>query len=66
MEAARIKTKIERLEADLTKTIMARNGRAKRWAGARGGARVMSAEGRERIAAAQRKRWAKFRRNNGK
>ena len=62
--AAGIKEQIERLESDLEKL---QSGRAvTRGVGRRGGARVMSAAGKAKIAAAQKKRWAKWRKESGK
>jgi hypothetical protein len=62
--AAAIKEQIERLEGDLEKLL---GGRAvARGVGRGGGARVMSAEGKAKIVAAQKKRWAKWRKEGGK
>lgn len=56
-KAAEIKTQIERLEIDLQKVLNNGNGHFRRAALTR----VMTAEGKARIAAAQRKRWAAWR-----
>lgn len=56
-KAAEIKTQIERLEMDLQKVLNNGNGHFRRATVKR----QMSAEGIARIAAAQRKRWATWR-----
>jgi hypothetical protein len=62
--AVAIKEKIERLESDL-ETLLGGKGVTSR-VSRPGGARVMSAAGKARIAAAQKKRWAKWRKEGGK
>jgi len=62
--AVTIKEKIERLESDLEKLLGGRHvtGGVGRPRGGRG----MSAAGKAKIAAAQKKRWAKWRKETGK
>jgi hypothetical protein len=61
--AAAIKEQIERLESDLEKLL---GGRAvTRGLGRPRGGRGMSAAGKARIVAAQKKRWAKWRKESG-
>jgi len=62
-QAVGIKQKIESLESDLEKLLGGRT--VTRGVGRRGGARVMSAAGKAKIVAAQKKRWAKWRKESG-
>jgi hypothetical protein len=57
--AVAIKQKIERLESDLEKLLGGKGVTSR--VSRPGGTRVMSAAGKARIAAAQKQRWAKWR-----
>src|SRR4051812_48604533 len=62
-KAAALKERIENLEAELSQILGASSSVAARPSRPRG-KRTMSAAGRARIAAAAKKRWAKFRGSN--
>jgi len=64
-QAASIKAQIESLEAQLSK-ILGGSGATPPISGKAKGKGTMSAEGRARVAAAQRKRWAKIHAQQGK
>jgi hypothetical protein len=55
--AAQLKDRIDSLQRDLDRVLGSSSGKP---VGGRGGRRKLSAEAREKIAAAQRARWAKY------